>query len=1103
MKHFIKIFPLFIAVLLWCCQERTTPKLFRLIKPSQSGIDFENNLEMSDSFSILNYMYFFNGGGVAIGDINNDDLPDIYFTGNQVSSKLYVNEGSLRFSDVTKSAKVATTRWTSGATMVDINHDGWLDIYVCVTGSPDPDQRKNLLFINNGDLTFSEQAEKYGLADTSYSTQAAFLDFDQDGDLDLYLLNHNHQFRGTNNPVPKKDNGQSPNTDRLFNNETDEEGKIFFKNVSKKAGILIEGFGLGVAVADLNGDDWPDIYISNDFMSNDILYLNNQDGTFSNEISNLIAHQSHNGMGNDVADINNDALPDIFVADMLPATHERRQLMAMNTSEDLFNAGLEMGYEPQYTRNTLQLNNGKIKGEQLPFSEIGQMATVHATDWSWSPLFADLDNDGWKDLTITNGYYRDITDLDFITYRSQRTSFRTQAAIDSLYLQLIQHLPAVKIPNFTFRNNRNLLFTDMSETWGLDQRSLSNGSAVADLDNDGDLDLVINNLDDPAFIYENQLRNDEGHFLQVKLRGDEKNPHGIGAKIFLYTNDHIQYAENQLTHGFQSSLNSVVHFGISGTSIDSLIVCWSSSKYSKIINPKIDERISIYFPTTMTETDSIVVQRSPQTIFANKTNELLLNIRHRENEFQEFKKYPSQTFMYSRGGPAAAQGDLNGDGLADLFIGGAAGAQATICYQQKDGTFMPQPFSQDSVFEDVAALIFDADKDGDNDLLVVSGGSEYAEGLSKYQHRLYKNSRGILRRSQEALPISDVSGSCVSAVDFDQDGDLDLFIGSRISIDRYPQSPPSFLWENVGGNFRDVTETWAKDLASAGMVTAAEWCDYNNDGEMDLVVVGEWTPIIFFRNTGRKLVRDTIIIEGGEYTDGWWRSIVSADFDRDGDTDFVVGNIGLNTSLFFDQTYPATLFFGNSELGRTGSILSYFQRSEAGGLSDYPQSSRDELIDLFPGMEKKFTSYSAFAQSTTKEVLPDYVNKSMKAYQRASIYLENMGGKTFKIIALPLQAQFSSINDMIIGDFDQDSFPDLLTVGNDFEARVEIGRFDASFGSLLLGGPNGRFSPVSSNNSGWLAHGNTRHIIRVDVAGTRTFVVIRNNSAHTAYQIER
>ncbi|RLD22431.1 MAG: RNA-binding protein, partial [Bacteroidetes bacterium] len=796
------------------CNRGEDTHLFRLVDPEESNVHFTNHIETTDLFNVLDYMYFYNGGGVAVGDINNDGLEDIYFSSNQSTGRLYLNNGRMNFTDITESSGVASTVWGTGVSMVDINADGFLDLYVCVAGSTTGGQRRNLLFINNGDLTFTERASAYGLADTSYTTQAAFFDYDKDGDLDIYLLNHIHQFSGPNDPLPKKTNGQAPNTDRILRNELDTlAGHPVFVDVSRSAGIVIEGFGLGVTISDINLDGWPDIYVSNDFVSNDLLYINNHNGTFTNKIGEFLMHQSHNGMGNDIADFNNDGLPDIFVADMLPQRNKHRKLMAMNTGYDLFNLTQAMGYEPQYTRNTLQLHNGFDRdGELIPYSEIGQLSGVHATDWSWSALFADFNNDQLKDLYITNGHLKDLTDLDFIVYRQARSRFTTQKQRDSLYLDLLQKMPGIHTRNYFFKNSGDMTFKDMSATCGGMKPSYSNGAAYSDLDNDGDLDLIINNVKEKASILRNMTQESSMsglNYLQLNLRGPAKNTQGRGAKVTLYTSDGIQYQEQNPGRGYLSSVTGILHFGLDTIErIDSVLIQWPDLNEQLILNVSVNQRLDILYDTA-----DLPSQRGVSKKMDSSVNTLLffpgdkIDYTHLDREYSDFNVEALLPRSFATQGPGMAVGDIDGNGYDDLVIGGSSQIPLQFFFRDNSGFFRIDRFASDSSYEDIGVLLFDCDSDSDLDLYVVSGGSEYWASPEMFQDRLYLNDgSGKFVLSVEALPQMQSSGSCVTASDFDADGDLDLFIGGRVVPGAYGKSPQSHLLINNDGRFEDRTQ---------------------------------------------------------------------------------------------------------------------------------------------------------------------------------------------------------------------------------------------------------------------------------------------------------
>lgn len=1078
---------------------------FNWVPSGESGITFVNQLALTDSFNILDYMYFFNGGGVAAGDINNDGLTDLYFSGNLVSGRLYLNLGNMKFRDITETASVATSGWGSGVSMCDVNQDGWLDIYLCQTGYPEPERRKNRLFINQGDLTFRDEAEAYGLADTGYTTQAAFFDFDRDGDLDIYLLNHDHQFRGTNLPLPKKKAGESPTTDRLLENRPGPAGHPVFADISTQAGIVTEGFGLGISVADIDGDLWPDVYVSNDFISNDLLLRNQQDGTFLNMIDSVIMHQSYNGMGNDVADINNDGLPEIYVADMLPYLNSRRKMMAMNTSEDLFEASIAMGYAPQYTRNSLQLHNGFKDHHLLPFSEIAQMVGLHSTDWSWSPVFGDVDNDGWKDLFITNGYYRDITDLDFITYRRHRATFSSESVQDSLYLRLMREQPMVRVPNFLFRNHQGWSFSDSTGAWGLEVNSLSNGGILVDLDNDGDLDIVTNNLDEPASLIENRTSAGPGsHYVKIKPEGPDQNRNGIGMKVFIHQKDNSQYTEFQLAHGYLSSIHAPLHFGLGKVEeIDSIVVVWPDGMTEILINPPADTLITIKYQSQMNRS----AKQKPATKrgrirLSEITSSLGLIFRHRENIYQDFKQDQNTPFRLSRQGPAIAVGDVNGDQLDDVFLGGAAGFPAAFFIQTPEGRFEHHEFSWHEEFEDVDAALFDADQDGDLDLYVVSGGVEFQD-FHFYQDRFYRNDgRGQLDYIPSALPGMAVSGSGVRPADFDRDGDLDLLVTGRVVPGNFGADASSVLLENRDGRFVDVSEMKAPGLLRAGMVTDAVWTDINLDQKPDFILVGDWMPVTLYAQSDTGFIRQPLNWGNSTGSAGWWQSIEVTDLDSDGDPDLVLGNLGNNLDMKITPDYPATLhlsdFDGN---GHVEAFVSYFQIADGGNRIDYPSQERDAVIKVVPSWKKKYFDYHSYAHARAADIFVGESGETKKAYHQESMILLNEPG-TFRSVTLPAAAQISVIRDVLPDDFDKNGITDLLIVGNNYETRVDMGFLDASLGCVLLGTGSGDFSPVKPAESQFIAGGNTRSIRKIRVGLKMVYLVVRNDAALSAFILE-
>lgn len=1094
-------------------------------------------------------MYFFNGGGVGIGDINNDGLADVFLSGNMESSRLYLNRGNLKFEDITAKARITTNGWCTGVTMADVNHDGFLDLYVSRAGSPRGGDRANLLFLNNRDNTFSEIASLCGVADTAYSTQAAFLDYDRDGDLDLYLLNHDHAPRIVNNPVPIKTHGESRNNDKLYRNlGNNARGHPMFEDVSKQAGIQTEGYGLGVAVSDLNDDGWPDIYVSNDFLSVDILYINNQDGTFSNKIDEMLRHQSYNGMGVDVADYNNDGLQDIVVMDMLPPDNRRQKTMLGGMTNEKFDFLLSMGYAPQYMRNTLQLNRGGSR-----FSEIGQLAGIDKTDWSWSPLFADFDNDGWKDLFISNGYYKDITDKDFINFTSTSTMFKGAEESDATLLELMDKQPGVRIPNYIFRNNRDLTFTHEKD-WGIDQPSFSNGASFGDLDNDGDLDLVVNNINEPAFLYENKLiHGDQGHYLQVVLEGDTLNQMGIGARITAYNNGHLQRHDAYPVRGFQSTIENVAHFGLgNAVNVDSIQVVWPGGDRQVVINVKVDQRITIYRSPKSNEPEIEFdpkselhggeQKRSAQlgagsaaslshALFADVTGSSNINLAQKARDFSDLASDPLLPLSHVGDGPSIAVGDVDRNGLDDFIVGESSGSEPTIFYQDVPGEFrkvaMASAVGSDSKTASVpvsktlsraqtgtttaygpktggSSLLFDADQDGDLDLYVACGYNGMEDDGDSSKHSIYRNDgRGHFVYDRNALPSIQTIGSVVTAADFDKDGDLDLFVGGRVVADSYPASPRSYVLQNNNGRFTDVTQSVCASLVAPGMVTTALWTDFNTDGNVDLMIAGEWMPIRFFQNENGKLIETTQQTDLPTTT-GLWNSISGGDFDNDGDIDYLLGNLGRNTPFTESEKGSVALYSGDfDESGRSHAVLSWYN-----GVAEYPWHSKDILLKQMPRLGKRYLKYADYANATMDDLMPGKVRANgniVRATILASSYVENKGKGKFTITPLPLLAQVSSVKGILVCDINDDDYLDAVVAGNEYGFDVSIGRADASWGLCLLGNGTGTFNTVASGEAGFIFGGDGGALSRIS-AGSMGMLVVglsAGDSAKVFRQVHR
>lgn len=1076
--------------------------LFRLLSKEQTNITFNNRIIENDSFNIVDYIYVYNGGGVAIGDINNDGLSDIYFTGNMVNDKLYLNKGNLTFEDISDYAGINIPGWSTGVTMVDINHDGLLDIYVCQSGNFSPEKRKNLLFINKGNLKFEEQAEKFGLADTGYSTQSLFFDYDRDGDLDMYLLNHTNEVKDPNYVRPPLVDGSGLANDRLFRNNEKETSLLSFTDVTFSAGILYDGLGLGVGSADINGDGWDDIFVTNDFIADDYLYINNKDGTFSEMSKTYFNHVSHFSMGNDLADFNNDGLIDIITVDMLPRDNFRKKKMSGPFNQDTFNYALKQGYMPKYMRNTLQLN--RSSNGHSSFSEIAQLVGVDATDWSWSPLLADFDNDGWKDLFVTNGFLRDITDLDFINYTASHSANASKDSLGSILRQMAKERPSIKLANFIFQNLEGQGFQNVTQEWGLNEPSLSNGAAYADLDNDGDLDIVINNVNADAFVYENLSNvNKENHFLSLRLVGDSLNINALGAKVTLYQGDRQQLVQYNVTRGYQSSMDYKIHFGLGSTNyIDSISVIWPDGNISKYREVIVDEMATIIKIQSKLKPYSII-KSSNNTTFVDVTISHNLNYEHRDIDFNDFNRQFLLPHKHSQQGPGIAVGDIDGDGLDDFFIGGAYNQVGQLFHQLPNGKFKKTSLVEKTIEknqEDTGVLFFDYDNDGDLDLYIVSGSNEFYEDSEFYQDRLYNNDGyGNFTLDTLALPKFRDSGSVVRAADIDQDGDLDLFIGGRIIPLKYPLPPKSHILINENGKFRDATNEIAPDLTHVGMVTDALWTDYDNDGDIDLIVVGEFMPIQFFKNSAGKF-NNVTHQTGLSHTSGWWNSINSGDFDNDGDLDYIVGNLGMNTKYKVSQNKPLTIYardYDNN--GINDPIITYFINN-----TEYPVHPRDELIRQIPIMKKKFPDYESYAKADISHILSQAERNSSyiaKVFNFSSSYLENKGNGKFELHDLPFEAQFSPVYGILIQDFDNDKNLDVLLTGNDYGSEVGVGRYDASRGTFLKGDGNGNFNTVSLSDSGLFVNGDSRSAVSIKIKNQLIYLFGQNSGLLRAFAL--
>ena len=1077
-------------------------KRFRIVPSSESGITFQNKLTESVDFNIFNYMYFYNGAGVAVGDVNGDELLDIYFTSNQESNKLYLNAGEFKFIDVTEIAGVAgSDSWATGVTMADVNGDGKLDIYVSYVGDYLIFKGKNQLFINEGVdkegvPRFVDRAKEYGLDLVGFSTQASFFDCDNDGDLDMFMLNHSLHQNGTYGKVSTLRYETHPTAgDKLLRNDN---GK--FVDVTKESGIYSSalGYGLGVVVSDVNLDGWPDIYVGNDFHENDYLYINQKNGKFKESLEQSMNHTSRYTMGVDFADFNNDAFPDLIAMDMLPDDYQRLKSSVAEDPYDTYLFKTKFGYNEQYARNTLQLNN-----HDGTFSEIALFAGVAATDWSWSTFFADFDLDGDKDIFVSNGIFRRSNDLDYVNFISNDTIQRVLSnKLNERQLRFITKMPQEKVKNSLFDNNNDSTFTNKTDDWGLNKPSYSNGAAYADLDNDGDLDLVVNNIDEVAFVYENRTINTEEkkptpiNFLQVNLVGSNSNIQGIGAKVFLYSNGKVQMQECMPTRGFQSSVDTRLTFGTGSASVvDSLVVVWTDGSFQTLVNVKAQQKLVLRQSNALGHFDYARFG-SDIKYFAEDKDVSTPAYKHIENDYVEFDRQSLMPFMVSAEGPAAAIGDVNSDGLDDIFLGGAKWQTGKIFFQSKDNHFksVAQPLIEsDSTYEDVDAVFFDFDKDEDLDLFVVSGGNEFS-GKSKYMSpRLYLNDgQGIFNRYGQ-LPELYLTGSCVAVNDFDKDGDADIFLGARAIPGNYGIAPDSYILVNDGlGKFSDATEQVAPELRKFGFVNGATWADLNNDGYEELLVAAEWRPISILANSNGRLTQ--IKTDSLKNHIGWWNTIASGDFDNDGDVDMVAGNLGLNSKLKADFDNPVRMYVNDFDKnGTIEPILTHV----IGGL-EYPFYTRDEMTKQLPSLKKKYLSYGKFAKAEFKDFFPKETIRNSQKYSATmfeSVYIENLGNFVFKYKSLPKQIQFSTANAFEIRDFNNDNNLDVLVGGNFFRSNIQMGRYDANFGELLLGDGRGNFKCVGRSTVGISLRGQISKVLPISIGKNRYELVIVNDDS--------
>jgi hypothetical protein len=1093
-------------------------ELFKQLSPAVTGIHFQNKITETDSVNVLDLSNIYNGGGVGIGDFNNDGLQDIYFTGNEVPNRLYLNRGNFRFEDVTAGAGVGGEgRWCRGVAVVDINNDGLMDIYVSATIRSSAADRRNLLYINqgpdgNGIPHFKEMAGEYGLADTGYSTQAAFFDYDNDGDLDVYVsANEINPDDYPNMFRPVKKDGSNPSTGRLYRNDwNDSLGHPVFTNVTRQARLTIEGYTHGVVIADINRDGWKDIFVSNDYLSSDLLYINNRDGTFTEASSVYFKHTSANAMGCDITDINNDGLVDLFELDMNPEDNYRKKMMLNAASYSTYQNSDRFGYQYQYVRNTLQLNRGPRVGGQdsvgAPvFSEIGFLSGIAETDWSWTPLITDFDNDGYRDIIVTNGFPKDITDHDFVTFRNKASALVTKK-------ELLKQIPEVKLHNYAFRNDGNLHFTDVSAPWGLMATSFSNGAAYADLDNDGDMDLVLNNINDEAMLFRNMAREEDreqSHYLQVQCAGEGRNRNGLGAWIEIhYDHGKQQVYENTPYRGYLSSIQPIAHFGLGKIrTVDSLLVRWPDGKTQLLRNVPADQLLKVDIRNAA---GAPALQQHPVTaekaLFRQVTDSVHVRYSQEQEDLIDFNIQKLLPHKFSEYGPALAAGDIDGNGMDDFLCGGAAHHSAQLFLQQKDGRFIRKPLLTDAEAkgkecDDLGLLLFDADNDGDLDLYIAGGGYGYPGNNPAYRDMLYVNDgKSNFTPDTAALPQHFSSKFCVRAADFDHDGDLDLFVSGRVDPWHYPKAVSSFIYRNDSENghirFTDVTGTVAKDLIHIGMVCDAVWTDFDNDGWQDLVLAGEWMPLTFLKNNKGIFTNVTAASGVGDRT-GWWNSIAPGDFDNDGDMDYIVGNLGENSFYRASMQCPVRAYAGDFDHnGIYDMIPALYLPDVDGERKEFPAVGRDDLLKQINAMRRKFPSYRSYATATMDKLLSDKDRDSaliVQANDFKTSLLRNDGHGKFTLIDLPVEAQFSVINGMVVDDFDNDGNLDVVMNGNDYGTEVATGRYDALNGLYLKGDGKGNFAATSILQSGIFIPGNGKALIKLRGPDNRCLIVAGEN----------
>jgi len=1099
-----------LAGLLFSCKRST---IFKLISSGRTGIDFNNIIVETDSFNLKNYEYIYNGAGVGIGDLNNDGLQDIIFAGNLVSPKVYLNKGNFKFKNITPNFEGLTdNQWYSGVAIVDINSDGWLDVYLTTAAGKAPEKCRNRLWISNGNPgndgpRFTEMADKYGIADKSESVTAAFFDYDRDGDLDLYILSCTLNQRMNLAYRPRITDGSAPNNDKLYQNN----GDGTFTDVTIPAGIVFEGFGLGLAIGDVNKDGYPDIYVSNDYTTNDVLYINQGDGTFRNEIKRYLSYQTASSMGNDMADVNNDGNPDILTLDMMPEYYYKKKQTINGFSYIYYIYDEEFGYEHQYLRNMLHLHNGFLRDEMLPFSEVGQLMGVYQSDWSWAPLFADYDNDGDKDLIITNGYPQDLTDKDWAASQQKAHGFRRDKK------DVAKMMPPVKVPNIAFENTSDLSFSKTTD-WLPDVPSFSYGASFADLDNDGDLDYVVNNLNDKAFILRNntmERSKNKSRFIKIRLKGKTGNTMAIGAKVELWNNGHYQFYEHFLSRGYASSVDPVVHFGIPFEAlIDSIKVTWPASGYITILkNIGANQTIEINETNSLPPGRVMKVWQGKELLFRKYDDRV--NYVHNQKDFVDF--FLSQKIIphkFSQIGPCMAKGDINSDGYEDLIIGSTNQLPTTV-FLRKGTEFKRSEIkglTTQKEFSESDLVILDFDRDGDNDVIAVAGGYENKQENENqrdlymaisagydirqeaaYRHYLYENHNGSF--VQDSLPVPPFLASVVRTCDFNHDGFTDLFIGSRVKKGRFPYAGDSWLILNDNG--KPSVKSYSQ--LKLGMVTDAVWTDYDKDGWEDLLVAREWDALVLLRNNmGRELVPQNIPDLENKY--GIWYSITTGDFDQDGDDDYIAGNLGENHRFTVSDEYPLSLYVLDLELdGILDPLVTSYWKDQHGKMTEYPVNYLDELREQSSFFQMKFNDYTSFSLTGIGDMLDENMLKRLQGKLKVNItssYLIWNDKGNFRWEKLPVSLQVSPIKRTIVQDFNADGYPDVLVAGNDYTYDVSTGYFDANKGLVLLNNGKGSFEVLTPSESGLFLQGMIESLLYL--AGDTSFIVAGINRARVA-----